>query len=64
MPSESGAFPEDVYVYMRDIVFGAPERGWIVGAGGLVLRSSDGGATWEQMELRRQGVPEETGPGE
>ena len=50
----SDAFPEDVYVYMRDIEFGDSRHGWIVGAGGLVLRSEDGGRTWERMELRRR----------
>ncbi len=37
--------------YMRDLVFPTPERGWIVGQGGLVLRSSDGGRSWEQVHL-------------
>ena len=43
-------FPS-VFSFMRDVVFGTPERGWIVGEGSLVLRTSDGGLTWEKMLL-------------
>ena len=37
------------FSYMRDMVFADPERGWIVGARGRILRTSDGGRSWTQM---------------
>jgi photosystem II stability/assembly factor-like uncharacterized protein len=43
-----GAMPR-VFAFMRDLKFGTPERGWIVGAAGMVLRSSDGGQSWNQV---------------
>jgi photosystem II stability/assembly factor-like uncharacterized protein len=45
---EEGAMPR-VFTFMRDLTFGTPDRGWIVGAAGMVLRSSDGGTTWQQV---------------
>lgn len=40
-----GAMPK-LFTFMRDLRFATPERGWIVGAKGMVLRSDDGGLTW------------------
>jgi photosystem II stability/assembly factor-like uncharacterized protein len=39
-----------IFTYMRDVAF-APDRitGYIVGQTGMVLRSGDGGQTWEQV---------------
>lgn len=37
--------------FMRDLVFPTDARGWIVGAESMVLRSSDGGLTWEEVSL-------------
>jgi photosystem II stability/assembly factor-like uncharacterized protein len=45
--AESG-FPE-LFGFMRDVAFGDRDHGWIVGASGLVLRSEDGGETWNQV---------------
>jgi photosystem II stability/assembly factor-like uncharacterized protein len=45
---EEGVMPR-VFTFMRDLTFGTPDRGWIVGAAGMVLRSSDGGTTWQQV---------------
>jgi photosystem II stability/assembly factor-like uncharacterized protein len=53
---ESG-YPK-MFTFMRDVDFAEPDRGWIVGAAGRVLRSSDGGATWHQvLPVPREGVP-------
>ena len=41
-------FPEQ-HSYMRDLVFGNPQRGWIIGADGLVLRTDDGGLSWTKV---------------
>ncbi len=60
----SETFPDGIYVYMRDIEFGDREHGWIVGAGGLVLRTEDGGRTWQRMELRRRTPGPASGAGE
>jgi photosystem II stability/assembly factor-like uncharacterized protein len=46
-------FPR-VVSFMRDLVFGTPERGWIVGADNIVLRSSDGGLTWEHLQVQSE----------
>lgn len=43
IPPES--FPP-AFGFFRDAVFGTPQRGWVVGNAGKVLRSSDGGLTW------------------
>ena len=37
------------FSYMRDMVFADSERGWIVGARGRILRTSDGGRSWTQV---------------
>jgi photosystem II stability/assembly factor-like uncharacterized protein len=60
--------PEDamprLFTFMRDLTFGTPEYGWIVGAAGMVLRSSDGGLSWHQvLPPPDDGVPED-GAGE
>ncbi len=36
--------------HFRDVAF-AGRRGWLVGDGGLVMRSDDGGQTWQQVKL-------------
>jgi photosystem II stability/assembly factor-like uncharacterized protein len=41
-------FPS-VFTFMRDMTYTARGRGWIVGQGGTVLRSADGGETWVQV---------------
>ncbi len=43
-------FPE-TFGYMRDVVFGDENHGWIVGAEGFILRSSNGGDSWEQVKV-------------
>lgn len=32
-----------------DIVFAGPEKGWVVGQSGMILRSTDGGETWQKI---------------
>ncbi len=44
-------FPK-VFAFMRDVDFGDEQRGWIVGGGSLVLRTSDGGLTWDPVTIR------------
>jgi photosystem II stability/assembly factor-like uncharacterized protein len=56
-------FSPPLFQFMRDLVFATGDRGWIVGAHGLVLKSSDGGLTWRQVLPPTDGVPE-TGAGE
>jgi photosystem II stability/assembly factor-like uncharacterized protein len=46
--TEPEGYPR-LFTFMRDIDFDEPDRGWIVGAAGRVLRSSDGGDTWNQV---------------
>src|SRR5262249_39115276 len=36
--------PEDLW----SVRFASPHKGWIVGEGGLILSTTDGGATWVQ----------------
>ncbi len=36
---------------MRDLLFPTDQRGWMVGQAGIVLRSSDGGGSWERIFL-------------
>ncbi len=36
---------------MRGADFGNEQRGWIVGGDSLVLRTSDGGLTWESISI-------------
>jgi photosystem II stability/assembly factor-like uncharacterized protein len=56
-------FPR-LFTFMRDLQFGDSDTGWIVGAAGTVLRSSDGGLDWQQvLPPPKGGVPDE-GPGE
>ncbi len=43
-------FPK-VFAFMRDADFGNEQRGWIVGGDSLVLRTSDGGLTWESISI-------------
>ncbi len=43
-------FPK-VFAFMRDADFGTEQRGWIVGGDSLVLRTSDGGLTWEPISI-------------
>ncbi|MBW2281439.1 MAG: hypothetical protein JRG76_12050 [Deltaproteobacteria bacterium] len=43
-----------IFGFMRDIVFGDEQTGWIVGDDGLVLQSTDGGLTWGQIDVRKQ----------
>ncbi len=44
-----GRFPEEKHGYLRDIACGTPSVCWMVGQGGLVLRSTDAGETWFEM---------------
>jgi photosystem II stability/assembly factor-like uncharacterized protein len=53
-----------VFTFMRDMMFVGRDRGWIVGQGGKVLRSSDGGATWMQMLPPVEGGRAPSGAGE
>jgi photosystem II stability/assembly factor-like uncharacterized protein len=46
--ASANQFPQ-LFTYLRDLVFGDSQRGWIIGASGMVLRSSDGGATWHEI---------------
>ena len=58
------AFSRPMFLFQRDLVFGDDDRGWIVGAKGLVMRTSDGGLTWHQvLPPPQDGVPED-GAGE
>ena len=45
---EPGSFPQS-FGYFRDAVFGTGEHGWIVGHAGSVLRSLDGGLSWNKV---------------
>jgi photosystem II stability/assembly factor-like uncharacterized protein len=53
-----------IFTFMRDLKFGTPEHGWIVGAAGMVLRSSDGGLRWTQVLPHPEGGVPEDGAGE
>ena len=54
-----------VFTFLRDIMFGARDRGWIVGQSGTVLRTSDGGATWVRvLPPSEDGRASEQGAGE
>ncbi|MCP4003876.1 MAG: hypothetical protein GY725_06740 [bacterium] len=44
-----GVFPKGKHGYLRDIVFGEPSIGWMVGQGGHVIKTADGGQTWVQI---------------
>jgi photosystem II stability/assembly factor-like uncharacterized protein len=49
----SQSFQEEmgIFGFMRDVVFGDPDTGWVVGAGGLVLKSEDGGQSWTPLDV-------------
>jgi len=50
--------------FMRDMVFGTSQRGWIVGANSGVLRTSDGGRSWDRITVaaaRRLDQPQSVG---
>jgi photosystem II stability/assembly factor-like uncharacterized protein len=36
---------------LLDIAFATPSVGWVVGQAGTVLRTSDGGTTWNQVPI-------------
>lgn len=38
-------------LYLRDVAFSDPQSGWVVGHEGTILRTTDGGATWQTQEL-------------
>jgi photosystem II stability/assembly factor-like uncharacterized protein len=38
-------------LYLRDIAFATPQVGWAVGHDGVILKTSDGGATWSRQDL-------------
>ena len=44
-----GRFPAEKHGYFRDVTCGTPTVCWMVGQGGNVLRSSDGGLSWFEM---------------
>ena len=44
--------------YLNDVYFSDLHTGWIIGAGGLILHSSDGGESWNEM---KSGVNTELG---
>jgi photosystem II stability/assembly factor-like uncharacterized protein len=44
-----GRFPKDKHGYFRDVTCATPEICWMVGQGGNVLRSTDGGQDWYEM---------------
>jgi len=48
--SPQQGFPK-VFAFMRDADFGDERTGWIVGGDSLVLRTSDGGLTWESISI-------------
>jgi photosystem II stability/assembly factor-like uncharacterized protein len=41
--------PSGVRTDLFDISFPSPENGWVVGQGGLILRTTDGGRTWKRI---------------
>lgn len=59
-----GRFPEDKHGYLRDIVCGTPEVCWMVGQGGLVLRSGDAGQSWFEVLPKPEAQQPSTGAGE
>ena len=44
LPQESGATAN-----LLEVDFADAERGWVVGAGGTILKTSDGGGTWQSV---------------
>lgn len=47
-PYSDDSFPK-IFTFMRDLDFGQPETGYIVGAAGRILRTTDGGLRWTQV---------------
>ena len=49
-------FQEDfeIFGFMRDIVFGNPQTGWVVGNNGTILKSTDGGLSWASIDVKKQ----------
>ena len=45
----AGRFPAEKHGYFRDATCGTPTVCWMVGQGGNVLRSTDGGLSWYEM---------------
>ncbi len=65
MADDGKTFPEGKHGYMRDVVFGTPSVGWMVGQGGHVIKTVDGGATWvEVLPNANQGEAASTAAGE
>ncbi len=62
-PYADGDFPK-VFTFMRDLNFGLPERGYIVGAAGRILRTTDGGLRWSQVLPPPAGGVPDDGAGE
>jgi photosystem II stability/assembly factor-like uncharacterized protein len=58
-----GRFPAEKHGYFRDLGCGTPSVCWMVGQGGDVLRSTDGGSSWFEMFPKAESVPA-TGTGE
>ena len=58
-----GRFPADKHGYFRDVTCATPQVCWMVGQGGNVLRSNDGGENWYEMLPKAEQIPA-TGTGE
>ena len=58
-----GRFPKDKHGYFRDVTCATPQVCWMVGQGGNVLRSNDGGENWYEMLPKAEQIPA-TGTGE
>lgn len=43
--------------HLLGVHFPTPQKGWIVGAGGLILHSADGGRTWKKQESGLKKAP-------
>lgn len=54
----------EMFGFMRDLIFPTPERGWIVGRGSFVLRSDDGGMSWQKIDPLQRSRISETAAGE
>jgi photosystem II stability/assembly factor-like uncharacterized protein len=49
-----------LFTFMRDLRFGNGETGWVVGAAGTILRSTNGGLEWQQvLPPPKGGVPDD-----
>ena len=55
--------PEDVQQTLLDIWFepGSSTRGWAAGRAGHLLRTVDGGNTWEHFDANQPEIPDSTG---